>query len=112
LKAFVSPEQNGWVTLIPRSDFGTPPEGLADANRGWLLHYVLDEDAGWMFTILSGPRVTCHYKTRWLDWSDNENRIAIDSSELDLETVRSLAERHGRAVDYRHALSRSSVLES
>ena len=99
LEGFVFPEQNGWVTIIPRSEFGRLPKGLADANRGWLLHYLLDEDGGWMYAILSGPRVTCRYETRWLDWSDKENRIAIDAGQLDLEVVRSLAERHGEAVE-------------
>jgi hypothetical protein len=28
LERFVFPPQHGWVTIIPRSEFGTPPERL------------------------------------------------------------------------------------
>ncbi len=49
LEGVVFPPQRGWVTIVPRSQFGAPPERLLEANEGGLLRYLLDQDAGWMF---------------------------------------------------------------
>jgi hypothetical protein len=95
LDGFVFPPQHGWVSIIPRSKFGALPDALVQANQGVLLRYLLDEDAGWMFEVFTGPRLACHYQCRWLDWSDQEGRIKIDTSDLDVEVVQALAKRHG-----------------
>jgi hypothetical protein len=95
LEGFVFPPQHGWVTIIPRSEFGTPPERLLEGNEGYLLRYLLDQDAGWMFAVYTGPILACHYECRWLDWSDPENRIKVDASGVDVELVWALTQRHG-----------------
>jgi hypothetical protein len=73
------PATRGWVTILPRSRFGEPPVALIEANEGWLLQYLLDQDAGWMFAVYTGPILTSRYECRWLDWSDPENRIKTDA---------------------------------
>ncbi len=83
------------MTLIPRSEFGQTPDALVEANAGRLLHYLLDEDAGWMFAVYSGPLLVSYYECRWLDWSDPEDRIKVDASGVDVEVVWALAQRHG-----------------
>jgi hypothetical protein len=95
LDGFVSPPERGWVTIIPRSEFGEPPDGLVEANEGCLLRYLLDQDAGWMFQVYTGPILACSYECRWLDWNDPEHRIKVDASGVDIEVVWTLAERHG-----------------
>jgi hypothetical protein len=96
LDGVVFPPQRGWVSIVPRSEFGGPPERLLDANEGCLLRYLLDQDAGWMFTVYTGPILACSYECRWLDWSDPEHRIKVDASGVDVELVWRLAQRHGR----------------
>jgi hypothetical protein len=95
LDGFVFPPQRGWVTIIPRSEFGEMPDGLVEANEGWLLRYLLDQDAGWMFQVYSGPILVSSYECRWLDWSDPEHRVKVDASGVDVEVVWALAQRHG-----------------
>ncbi len=95
LEGFVLPPKRGWVTLIPRSEFGQPPDALVEANQGCLLHYLLDQDAGWMCAVYSGPLLASYYECRWLDWSDPEDRIKVDASGVDVEVVWALAQRHG-----------------
>jgi hypothetical protein len=95
LEGFVLAPKRGWVTLIPRSEFGQPPDALVEANQGCLLHYLLDQDAGWMFAVYSGPLLASYYECRWLDWSDPEDRIKVDASDVDVEVVWALAQRHG-----------------
>ena len=90
------PATRGWVTILPRSTFGEPPAALIEANEGWLLHYLLDQDAGWMFAAYTGPVLTSRYECRWLDWSDPQNRIKTDASDVDVEAIWALAKRHGR----------------
>jgi hypothetical protein len=48
-----------------------------------------------MFEIFTGPQLAAHYQCRWLDWSDPDNRITVDASDLDIEVVQALAKRHG-----------------
>jgi HIRAN domain len=69
LDGFVFPPQRGWVTILPRSEFGEMPDGLVEANEGWLLRYLLDQDTGWMFQVYSGPILGSSYECCWLDWS-------------------------------------------
>jgi hypothetical protein len=95
LDGFVFPPQRGWVTVVPRSTFGVAPDALVEANEGCLLRYLLDQDAGWMFTVFTGPILASSYQCRWLDWSDPENRIMVDADRLDVEAIWSLAQRHG-----------------
>src|SRR5512132_3015281 len=95
LDRFVFPPQCGWVTIIPRSEFGEMPDGLVEANEGWLLRYLLDQDAGWMFQVYTGPILVCSYECRWLDWNDPEHRIKVDASGVDVEVVWAFAQRHG-----------------
>jgi hypothetical protein len=97
LEGFVFPPQSGWVSIFPRSEFGTPPQSLLEANQGCLLHYLLNEDAGWLFEVYSRPVPVpaCSYECRWLDWSDREEWIRVDASRLDVEVVWALARRHG-----------------
>jgi hypothetical protein len=97
LDGVVFPPQGGWVTVIPRSKFGQLPDALVQANQGCLLRYLLDQDAGWMFEIFTGPQLASHYQCRWLDWSDQEGQITVDASGLDIELVQALAKRHGHA---------------
>jgi hypothetical protein len=86
LDGFVFPPQRGWVTIIPRSEFGETPDGLVEANEGWLLRYLLDQDAGWMFQVYTGP-ILASYECRWLDRNDPEHRIKVDASGVDVEVV-------------------------
>jgi dihydrofolate reductase len=95
LDGFVFPPQGGWMTILPRSKFGALPDALVQANQGVLLRYLLDEDAGWMFEIFTGPRLGSRYQCRWLDWSDQEGQIRVDASDLDVEVAQALAKRHG-----------------
>jgi hypothetical protein len=95
LDGFVFPPQRGWVAIVPRSGFGETPDGLVEANAGWLLRYLLDQDAGWVFQVYSGPILACSYECRWLDWYDPEQRIKVDASGVDVEVVWTLALRHG-----------------
>jgi hypothetical protein len=94
LDGFVFLPGNGWVTMVVESEFGETPAPLIAANDGRLLHYLLDEEAGWMFDIYSGVHSASSYQCRWLDWSDHENRIKIKDSLLDLDLVQSIAEFH------------------
>jgi hypothetical protein len=96
LEGVVFPPQCGWVTIIPQSKFGQLPEGLVQANQGVLLRYLLDQDAGWMFEIFSGPKLASRYQCRWLDWSDQDSRITVDASDTDIDLVQALAKRHGQ----------------
>jgi hypothetical protein len=43
------------VSIVPRSEFGIPPQRLLEANEGRLLRYLLDQDAGWMVQVYTGP---------------------------------------------------------
>jgi hypothetical protein len=95
LDGVVFPPQRGWVSIFPRSEFGEPPDALIQANQGVLLHYLLDEDAGWLFEVYAGPQLTCHYQCHWLDWSDFQARVNVDASGLDVQMVWTLAQRHG-----------------
>ena len=95
LEGFVFPPQHGWVTIIPRSEFGAPPQSLLEANEGCLLRYLLDQDAGWMFQVYIGPILACSYECRWLDWSAWQSWITVDASGVDVELVWTLAQRHG-----------------
>ncbi|SRR6266545_1010759 len=95
LEGFVFPPQRGWVTIIPRSEFGAPPQRLLEANQGCLLRYLLDQDAGWMFQVYTGPILASHYECHWLDWSTWESWIKVDASGVDVEVVWTLAQRHG-----------------
>jgi|Tabmets5t2r1_1033131.scaffolds.fasta_scaffold12443_1 hypothetical protein len=95
LEGFVFPPQHGWVTIIPRSEFGAPPQSLLEANEGCLLRYLLDQDAGWMFQLYTGPILACSYECRWLDWRAWQSRITVDASGVDVELVWTLAQRHG-----------------
>jgi hypothetical protein len=95
LEGIVFPPQRGWVSIVPRSQFGEAPESLLEANGGCLLRYLLDQDAGWMFQVYTGPVLASHYECRWLDWGDPENRIKVDASDVDAEVVWPLAQRHG-----------------
>jgi hypothetical protein len=95
LDGFVFPPQRGWVTIIPRSEFGAPPESLFEANQGRLLRWLLDQDAGSMFQLYSGPILASHYECRWLDWRTWDSQIRVDTSGLDLEMVWALVQRHG-----------------
>jgi hypothetical protein len=54
LEGFVFPPERGWVSILPRSEFGETPDALVEANQRWLLHYLLDQDAGWMFASTTG----------------------------------------------------------
>jgi hypothetical protein len=94
LDGFVFPPQRGWVTIIPRSEFGETPDDLVEANEGWLLRYLLDQDAGWMFQVYTGPILASCYECRWLDWNDPEQRIKVDASGVDVEVVWTLTQRH------------------
>jgi hypothetical protein len=96
LDGVVFSPQRGWVSIFPRSEFGAPPDALAQANQGVLLHYLLDEDAGWMLEVFTGPQLACHYQCHWLDWSDFQARVSVDASGLDVELVWTLAQRHGQ----------------
>lgn len=96
LDGVVFPPQGGWVTIVPRSKFGRLPEALIRANQGVLVRYLLDEDAGWMFEVFTGPRLNSHYQCRWLDWSDQDNHITVDASDTDIDLVQALAKRHGQ----------------
>src|SRR4029453_15516557 len=87
LDGFVFPPQHGWVTIIPCSEFGASPQSLLEANEGCLLRYRLDQDAGWMLQVYTGPILACSYECRWLDWSDPEHRIKVDASGVDVELV-------------------------
>jgi len=87
LDGFVFPPQRGWVTIIARSEFGAPPESLLEANQGRLLRWLLDQDAGWMFQLYTGPILASHYECRWLDWRTWDSQIRVDTSGLDLEMV-------------------------
>ena len=87
LEGFVFPPQRGWVTILPRSEFGTPPESLLEANQGRLLRWLLDQDAGWMFQVYTGPILVSHYECRWLDWRTWDSRIRVDASGVDVEVV-------------------------
>jgi hypothetical protein len=95
LDGFVFPPQRGWVSIIPRLEFGEMPDRLVEANEGWLLRYLLDQDAGWMFQVYTGPVLVSSYECRWLDWSNPEHRIKVDASGVDVEVVWALAQRHG-----------------
>jgi hypothetical protein len=95
LDGFVFPPQRGWVTIIPRSEFGAPPESLLEANQGRLLRWLLDQDAGWVFQVYTGPILASHYECRWLDWRTWDSQIRVDTSGLDLEMVWALVQSHG-----------------
>jgi hypothetical protein len=83
------------VTILPTSEFGAPPESLLEANRGRLLRWLLDQDAGWMFQVYTGPILASHYECRWLDWRTWDSRIRVDASGVDVEVVWALAQHHG-----------------
>jgi hypothetical protein len=106
LDGVVFPQRHGWVTILPRSKFGQLPEALIHANQGMLLRYLLDEDAGWMFEVFTGPKLACHYQCRWLDWSDPKDPIKIHANDLDIEMVQALAKRHGHGPQVGRRLER------
>jgi hypothetical protein len=94
IEGFVFPPANGWITLLPRSEFGQPVVPLIEANTGTLLNYLYDDDGGWRFVLLEGPNVTSSYSCIWLDWTNwNDDSIRIDDSGLDLDRVLELAAR-------------------
>jgi hypothetical protein len=100
------PPQGGWVSILPRSKFGQLSDALVQANQGVLLRYLLDEDAGWMFQVYTGPQLASHYQCRWLDWSDQEGRIRVDADDLDVAVVQALAKRHRHGVRLGRQLER------
>src|SRR5829696_894068 len=57
---------------------GWTPAGMA--NQGWLLRYLLDQDAGWMFQVHTGPVLVSHYECRWLDWRTWDSKIGSTSA--------------------------------
>jgi hypothetical protein len=95
LEGFVFPPERGWVSILPRSEFGETPDALVEANQRWLLHYLLDQDAGWMFAVYNGPILASCYECRWLDLRTWDSRITVDASGVDVEVMWALAQRHG-----------------
>jgi hypothetical protein len=95
LDGYVFPPQRGWVSIIPRSEFGETPDDLVEANQGWLLHYLLEQDAGWMSAVYAGPILACFYECRWLDLRTWDSEIKVDASGVDVEVMWTLAQRHG-----------------
>jgi hypothetical protein len=95
LDGYVFPPQRGWVSIIPRSEFGETPDDLVEANQGWLLHYLLEQDAGWMSAVYAGPILACFYECRWLDLRTWDSEIKVDASGVDVEVMWTRAQRHG-----------------
>jgi hypothetical protein len=95
LEGFVFPPPRGWVTIVPRSEFGEMPNALREANQGWLLRWLLDQDAGWMFEIFTEPILASSYECCWLDWRTWDSRIRVDTLGVDVTVVWTLAQRHG-----------------
>jgi hypothetical protein len=106
LDGFAFPEANGWVTIIPESEFGEELGALIRANRGTLLRYLFDDDSGWMFDVYQDKRMVCGYQFRDLDWSDPEDRIVITDDRLEMDLLEELARRHGADGEVRAELER------
>lgn len=88
IEGFVFEPANGWVTILPRSEFGQPLPVLIKANNGVLLEYLYDEDSGWQFALFEGSNVVSAYSCVWLDETDwGDDSIRIDDGALNLDRV-------------------------
>jgi hypothetical protein len=94
IEGFVFPPTNGWITLLPRSEFGQPIPPLIEANTGTLLEYLYDEESGWRFVLFEGSGVVSTYSCSWLDWGNwDDDAIRIDDGTLDIDRVVDVASR-------------------
>jgi len=94
LEGVVFPPERGWGSIISWSEFGETPDALVEADQGWLLHDLLDQDAGWRFQVYSGPILACFYECRWLDLRTWDRQLTVDASGVDVEVMWTLAQRH------------------
>ena len=101
---FVFPEQNNWVTILPRSTEMIPSKLMIWANTGTLLHMSYAEDFGWYFSIYEGSRRVCHFEYYWLE------EAVYDHEYFDRSKVMELIERNGSLIAKASATDITRVL--